>query len=519
MKANTTIKAILMAALAAVSYTVPQAQAATAQQMQTSLTGDSLYTGYTQGNVYALTFTVNSYQGQHQADGEDTGFFVLQMDSTGSNQGFFLITTDYNHSSVYLSSDDDKPRGYNSSTQRADTWLTGTSSGDVNTYSATPSGQNYNLYGIFSQGKNRSHTVPTLNGATYTVAYDGTNTTIVMQSTDGVTNKAILNGKALNLKDFRFYSTASLKDGMSAIDAGTYDGLTNVYTWDGATGSADSWTTAKWKLAAADGQNFKNVATGTAYGVQFTKENAAATVSSNVRVGKADVKVDQTIAAESGATATFASTSIGDAKTLTLKSASTGTINLGAVTMGTDAKLMVDAAAGDLDILSANAALQITTMTIGDGQNVGVHQNNSVSGATILETLNAGGGTLTADLTMADGATLNLGGKALTMGADSSFNVGGIVNLDATTLGLIEALEVGESQLLVSFAQGAETDIIDGDWARTYFNLASITDADFKMSVEGNSIGIEKVSNVPEPATGTLSLLALAALAARRRRK
>lgn len=507
---------MLAVAFTAAGLSLNQAQASTAQEMQTSLTGDSLYTGYTQGNVYALTFTVNSYQGQHQADEEDTGFYLLQMNSAGSNRGYYMITTDFNCSSIYLSSDDNKPREYNSSTEHASTRLsrdTGASTSTENVYTSTPSGTNYNMYGIFSQGANGSGTA-TLAGATYTVAYDGTNTTIMMQSTDGVTNKAVLKNTSFNLKDFRFYSTASQKENMSSIANGTYQGLTDVYTWNGS-GDSAAWNSTSWKLAAADGQNY-----AAGCDVQFTQEGAAtASVSADTTVGNVAVKVDQTIAAESGANATFTSTDIAKGKTLTLKSASTGTINLGDVTMGTDAKLMVDAAAGKLDILSANAALQITTMTIGDGQNVGVHQNASVSGATILETLNAGGGTLTADLTMADGATLNLGGDILTMGADSSFNVGGIVNLDATTLGLIEALEVGESQLLVGFAEGAETDIIDGDWARAYFNLDSITDADFKMSVEGSSISIEKVSNVPEPTTGTLSLLALCALTARRRRK
>ena len=166
--------------------------------------------------------------------------------------------------------------------------------------------------------------------------------------------------------------------------------------------------------------------------------------------------------------------------------------------------------------------VSLTDMTVGEGGMVGLYQGADASNpiaVTINQALNAGGSTVQADLALAAGSSLNLGGKALTMGADSSFNVGGIVDLDDATLALIQGLQVGESQLLVGFAGEADTDIVDGAWARAYFNLDSITDSDFKMSVEGSSISIEKVSNVPEPATGTLSLLALAALAARRRRK
>ena len=59
---------------------------------------------------------------------------------------------------------------------------------------------------------------------------------------------------------------------------------------------------------------------------------------------------------------------------------------------------------------------------------------------------------------------------------------------------------------------------MDGDWSRTHFDLSTITNADYKLFVTDSEIGLVKSSNVPEPTTGTLSLLALMALAARRRK-
>ena len=144
---------------------------------------------------------------------------------------------------------------------------------------------------------------------------------------------------------------------------------------------------------------------------------------------------------------------------------------------------------------------------------------------TITESLVAGGGTLLANLEMADGSKLDVNGgdsMALTLGSEFNLAEGAIVTLDEETLAAIASLvNIGDKVILINQYQDHEltTNLEDGDWSRTHFDLSSITNADYKLFVQDGQIGLVKSSNVPEPTTGTLSLLALMALAARRRRK
>ena len=143
----------------------------------------------------------------------------------------------------------------------------------------------------------------------------------------------------------------------------------------------------------------------------------------------------------------------------------------------------------------------------------------------IKDTLFAGGGTLLANLEMADGSTLNVNGggaMALTLGSEFTIADGSLVTLDDATLAAIAGLEnIGDKVILIKqYGDHAlTTNLTDGDWARTHFDLSSIAGADYQLYVGETEIGLMKSSNVPEPTTGTLSLLALMALAARRRRK
>ncbi len=163
------------------------------------------------------------------------------------------------------------------------------------------------------------------------------------------------------------------------------------------------------------------------------------------------------------------------------------------------------------------------------GTTVAVYTEGAASAegtVTITDTLFAGGSTLLANLEMADGATLNVNGggnlMALTLGSEFTIADDAIVKLDDATLAAIADLEdIGDKVILIKQYEDhvLTTNLKDGDWARTHFDLSSITGADYKLYVGDTEIGLVKSSNVPEPTTGTLSLLALAALAARRRRK
>ncbi|MCQ2365879.1 MAG: hypothetical protein MJ056_01765 [Akkermansia sp.] len=171
--------------------------------------------------------------------------------------------------------------------------------------------------------------------------------------------------------------------------------------------------------------------------------------------------------------------------------------------------------------------IALTDLSIGAGSTVAVYTDEHATTegtVTVSETLTAGGATLLANLEMADGSKLDVNGgdaMALTLGSEFNLAEGAIVTLDEETLAAIANLEnIGDKVILVKQYQdhALTTNLEDGDWSRTHFDLSSITNADYKLYVQDGQIGLVKSSNVPEPTTGTLSLLALAALAARRRK-
>ena len=174
--------------------------------------------------------------------------------------------------------------------------------------------------------------------------------------------------------------------------------------------------------------------------------------------------------------------------------------------------------------------ITLADMTIDTGSTVAVYTDEHATTegtVTINETLAAGGGILLANLEMANSSTLDLslmdgGMQALTLGSQFTIADGALVTLDEATLAAIAGLvNIGDKVILINQYEdhALTTNLEDGDWSRTHFDLSSITNADYKLYVQDGQIGLVKSSNVPEPTTGTLSLLALMALAARRRRK
>ncbi|MCQ2365555.1 MAG: hypothetical protein MJ056_00125 [Akkermansia sp.] len=151
---------------------------------------------------------------------------------------------------------------------------------------------------------------------------------------------------------------------------------------------------------------------------------------------------------------------------------------------------------------------------------------------TITESLVAGGGTLYANLTLVghkgdDLLSWNLGGQQMTLGSTLTLDTEtGLIQLDNDTMRQIAALTLGENwELVVNGGTNLQYDgngWFDGVFSRTYTNadgeLAQLG-GDYKVQVLDNgNFGVVKYLDVPEPTTGTLSLLALAALAARRRK-
>ena len=135
-------------------------------------------------------------------------------------------------------------------------------------------------------------------------------------------------------------------------------------------------------------------------------------------------------------------------------------------------------------------------------------------------TVTGQGATLNANIVLGQGALLALNGNTLNMG--STVELTGIT-VDDTTLNAVLALNEGDTYVLFTGVDALTlngTSLAYGDTvtANTVITNEGLS-SDYVFTytqADGGSVGIRYI---PEPATATLSLLALAALAARRRRR
>ena len=136
------------------------------------------------------------------------------------------------------------------------------------------------------------------------------------------------------------------------------------------------------------------------------------------------------------------------------------------------------------------------------------------------------GGIITGNLTLQAGSTLAADGAHFVFGDDSELNIE--VNYsEKVHLWLTEGVEYGdENQILLFSNVGSLTITVDGEildysngvLATTVFDGDWVND-DLMLYIDDSNVFVKNVNLVPEPTTATLSLLALAGLAARRRRK
>lgn len=136
------------------------------------------------------------------------------------------------------------------------------------------------------------------------------------------------------------------------------------------------------------------------------------------------------------------------------------------------------------------------------------------------------GSTLNANLTLTTGSTLEVAEGGLAMGSTLTLQEG--ITLGEDTLERIHSLSVGEYTTLFSGVDGltlgskeyASITAEDSILAAPYFSNLESNYALIYTGTNDGSLNITMLAmSVPEPTTATLSLLALAALAARRRRK
>ncbi|MBQ2814309.1 MAG: hypothetical protein IJE66_04805 [Akkermansia sp.] len=183
-------------------------------------------------------------------------------------------------------------------------------------------------------------------------------------------------------------------------------------------------------------------------------------------------------------------------------------------------ELMVHGAeAYDLDNLQAATSASLS-FYVGAVGNVETEAAVRVSGTADF----GSGAQLNANLTLATGAVLNVADGGLAMGSTLTLQEG--VLLGDSTLARVQSLSVGESTTLFSGVDGltlGETEYAtisteDSILASPYFSNLSDNYALTYTGTDNGSLRITMLS-IPEPASSTLSLLALSALAMRRRRK
>lgn len=179
--------------------------------------------------------------------------------------------------------------------------------------------------------------------------------------------------------------------------------------------------------------------------------------------------------------------------------------------------------------ITAGDEMELQSLELGGGSSLGLFRSADHTVSTETETtltvidslqVSGSGSVLNANLVMAEGSMLNLAGNSLQLG--SSLTLGGVA-LDDTTVNLVKSLTVGSSLTLFT---GVDELIIGSDsWtgAMTTEASAAFSNAEldgYRLVYDGAASGKVSITTaaVPEPTTATLSLLALAALAARRRR-
>ena len=208
----------------------------------------------------------------------------------------------------------------------------------------------------------------------------------------------------------------------------------------------------------------------------------------------------------------------------------------GLIVMGNVADDVTLRAAGG-DILLAGQTsntVSVVDLDIAPGNTVELIDGDQTEGTiTVTDTLTGGSATLLANLKLVGGSTLDVDGgdtHALTLGSKLTIDLtsGGLVNLDDDTLLALNNLGDGETLNLI-VALDPEFDALtygEGYEGMSYDELFSRTGGqgvellgNYTVYAQGDAFGLTKQGAVPEPTTGTLSLLALMALAARRRRK
>ena len=193
----------------------------------------------------------------------------------------------------------------------------------------------------------------------------------------------------------------------------------------------------------------------------------------------------------------------------------TGTVNASAITV----------TAGELVFNNAVSVAEVSvtggTLTVGtyDGTELTTEQSLT---ATNKATFGAGA-VVNANLVLSSGTTVTMA-EALTMGSTLTLSTG--MTLDGTMLTSVNGLTKGktvnlfksvDSLILGDATYDADKALAEGTVSLNQY-FTNVTNEDIYLAFNNGNV-FAGIMSIPEPTTATLSLLALAGLAARRRRK
>lgn len=386
--------------------------------------------------------------------------------------------------------------------------------------------------------------------ASYVLVVDGGTSTGTGLTWGDKTEQTLTDGKIITKAADIDHTSFHVGGEVSTSDINKVEGVENINVVSGgnlhvdavseATIHAESGATVQGEQAQALVKIGENQTVTYADGIKVS-DNGSAQFSGNVQVTNNDSET------------TFSVTNTAmevQAETLTYGEGATGTLQ---IVCGVDVDNVINqsgqdlilntlvaseldnvsALSGDIVLVSTQGDLTINNLVINAEQ--AVQAVEIVSGqtpevtVTITDTLVGGSATLLADLTLVGDSTLDVrggGDNALTLGSTLTVNTTtGFINLDNDTLIALDALQVGQRLALVKAKDGT-TLAYGGEYADAWFDGMFNREGsqytlagDFQVFADSDAFGLVKLSNTPEPTTGTLSLLALAALAARRRRK
>ena len=295
-------------------------------------------------------------------------------------------------------------------------------------------------------------------------------------------------------------------------------------------------TMGSWKLELSDGAKV------TGDGGAYSGKRAAMDYNNST---------DNSIVATSGTSTISATTRLRNGSELTYEVAEGATLNVTGLVHADGGKNggIIKKDAGTLELNNANNDLDsilvkggvahingadrysLVNFEAAVSAEVGFYSSNARSvdnsaAVTVSQSAIIGGAsTLDMNLTLANGATLEMIGlEAGPATLNGALTLGGQVTLGSNLLAEIQSLKAGQSLNLFTgedFVVTVGSTTLREAHVSEYFSNSALAELDnvYLNYMSVDNIGYLSIMNVPEPTTATLSLLALAGLAARRRRK